>query len=307
MPGGPGHVLITSRTRGWDELAIPIDVSVFTRVESVSLLRRRVAGMDEADADRVAVAAGDLPLAVAQAAGYMADTGMHAEEYVALLDDRVSDILDEGRPSSYPRSLASVTQLALERLRSQNPAAATVAEVCAYLAPEPVSAEWFTKGARAFPAPLREVVTDPMAWRQALAQLGRSALARIDHTGLQTHRLTQAIVRSRLSDERASVIRQQAHAILAAGHPGDTDAPSTWPEWARLLPHLLTSASASSDVPELRSVTSAAARYLILRGDATTGHQLAVGLYQQWRDQLGPDDADTLRAANLVRQPHLES
>jgi hypothetical protein len=92
--------------------------------ESVSLLQGRVPGLSEADAFEAAEAMGDLPLAIAQAAGYMARTGMPADEYRALLSGRTAEILPEGRPVSYPRTLAAVTQIALEELRSEEPAAA---------------------------------------------------------------------------------------------------------------------------------------------------------------------------------------
>ncbi|MDQ3764994.1 MAG: DUF4062 domain-containing protein [Actinomycetota bacterium] len=41
LPGGGGHVVITSRNPGWYELATPLGVDVFARGESVTLLRRR--------------------------------------------------------------------------------------------------------------------------------------------------------------------------------------------------------------------------------------------------------------------------
>ena len=76
LPGGGGHVLITSRERGWDEVAAPVEVDVLARAESVAILQARVSGLAGADADRLAAELGDLPLAIAQAAGFMAETGM---------------------------------------------------------------------------------------------------------------------------------------------------------------------------------------------------------------------------------------
>ena len=81
LPGGSGHVLITSRSGGWAEVAMPVDVDVLARAESVAILRNRVPRLAAEDADRLAEALGDLPLAMAQASGYMAGTGMPAEEY----------------------------------------------------------------------------------------------------------------------------------------------------------------------------------------------------------------------------------
>src|SRR6185437_2510386 len=117
--GGAGHVLITSRSYGWDEVAVPVEVDVLNRGESVAMLCKRVARMSEHDATSVADAVGDLPLAVAQAAGYLAETQMPTGQYVALLQTRAADLLDEGRPPSYPATLAAVTRLAFDRLRAQ--------------------------------------------------------------------------------------------------------------------------------------------------------------------------------------------
>jgi hypothetical protein len=76
LPGGARYVLIAPRADGWDEVAAPV-VGTLERGESVTLLRRRVPSLDEADAGLVAEAAGDVPLALAQAA-YMAPAGITA-------------------------------------------------------------------------------------------------------------------------------------------------------------------------------------------------------------------------------------
>jgi hypothetical protein len=109
LPGGSGHVLITSRGRGWHEVAVQVEVDVLARPESVAILQGRAHGLAANDADSVAAVLGDLPLAVAQAAGYMAETGMPAGEYTVLVAERAAEILDQGRPASYRMSLAAVT------------------------------------------------------------------------------------------------------------------------------------------------------------------------------------------------------
>jgi hypothetical protein len=269
------------------------------RGESVALLRRRVPGLDEADADRVAQAVGDLPLAVAQAAGYMAPAGIRAADYVRLVGERAAEILDLGRPASYPLSLAAVTQLALDRLEAMSPAGAQALRVCAFLAPEPVPASWFTNAAEQLPKPLGAAAADPLTWREALARISGQALARIDFQGLLPHRLTQAIIRARLSPDEAAAARAQAAALLTASHPGDTDLPSTWPEWGRLLPHLL-ALDPNADTKALSDLDRDAVRYLTRRGLAGNAHALARQLYRNLYEQHGPDHHDTLIAASAL-------
>ena len=101
LPSGRGHVLITSRTHSWAEVAVPVEVDVMARAESVAILRNRVPRLSEAEADQLAEALGDLPLALAQAAGYMADTAMPVMDYLDLLLTRAAQILDN--PSRTPR------------------------------------------------------------------------------------------------------------------------------------------------------------------------------------------------------------
>ena len=299
LPGTGGHALITSRSRGWDEVAGPVEVGVLTRDESVELLQRRVADLGEADASLVAAAVGDLPLAVAQAAGYMADTGMPGEEYAQLLTERAANILGLGRPSSYPRSLAAVTQLALDQLEAADPAAAQAAVICSFLAPEPVPAAWFTDAAAELPQPLRAVVGDSMKWRHALARISKQALARIDQHGLLMHRLTQAIIRSHLPPDKAADYQAQAQAILVAVQPGDFSVPATWPRWGQLLPHLL-AVRPAVQAGKLRRVSRGAAWYLVRFGDARSGASFAALLYQDWNEVLGPDHPDTLWSVAIL-------
>jgi hypothetical protein len=296
LPGGAGHVLITSRAQGWAEVAVPVEVDVLARTESVAILVNRVPGLTEAEADRVAQALGDLPLALAQAAAYMTGTGMPSGEYLDLLATRAALILGQGHSLAYGRSLAAVTQLAFDQLRADDPAAAAVVAVCAFLAPEPVPAGWFPKAAADLPGLLAGQAADPVAWRQVLARVRGRALARLDEHGLVMHRLTQAIVRSHLPESRAAAARTVAATVLNVNHPGDETLPSTWPGWARLLPHLRVF-DPDASTPALQDLNLDATRYLIWRGDARNGYDLGSRLHQQRLEQLGPDDPGTLHAA----------
>ena len=301
LPGGIGHVLITSRQRTWADLAAPVEVDVLARAESVALLQHRVPAIGTADADRLAAQLGDLPLAVAQAAGFMAETGTSATEYLDLLRTQAGKLLNQPTPGSpYPRSLAAATRLAAGRLDAEDPAAAQLASVCAFLAPEPIPEDLFTASPGELPGELAARAADPLAWRQTLARLARQSLARIDQRGLVLHRLTQAILRDRLTPDQAAATRACTEAVLAAANPRDTTNPVTWPRWAQLMPHLLAADLAATDRPELHGMACSACRYLLARGDTRTAHVLAAGLHQQWRDRLGDDHENTLTVAHYL-------
>jgi TIR domain/Tetratricopeptide repeat/NB-ARC domain len=300
LPGGGGHVLITSRQRAWAEVAEPVEVDVLARPESVAILQDRVSGLSDADADRLAAELGDLPLALAQAAGFMAETGTPAGQYLGLLAAQAGQLLAEGVPGSYPRSLAAATGLTADRLAAGDPAAAQLAGLCAFLAPEPIPEDLFTAAPRELPRKLAARARKPLAWRQTLASLARQSLARTGPGGLVMHRLTQAILRDRLTPAQATATRARAEAILAASNPGDPANPATWPRWARLMPHLLAAAPAATANPDLRTMACDACWYLLSRGDTRTAHDLATSLRQQWRQRLGDDDQHTRAATHYL-------
>ncbi|THJ75464.1 tetratricopeptide repeat-containing protein, partial [Candidatus Frankia alpina] len=79
-PGAEGHVLVTSRDSRWAAVARPLEVAVFARFESRALLQRRDDTLTDDDADRLAQALGDLPLAIDQAATWRVETGMPVNE-----------------------------------------------------------------------------------------------------------------------------------------------------------------------------------------------------------------------------------
>ena len=300
LPGGGGHALITSRERGWAEVAAPVEVDVLARPESVAILQDRVPGLTGADADRLADELGDLPLAVAQAAGFMAETGMAAAEYLGLLRTRAGQLLAQGVPGSYPRSLAAATGLIADRLAVDDPAAAELASLCAFLAPEPIPEDLFTGAVADLPDELAARVADPLAWRQTLAQLARQSLARIDHRGLQMHRLAQAILRDRLTPDQAAATRKRTEAILAASDLGDPANPVAWPGWARLMPHLLAVDLAATETSALRQLACTACLYLMARGETGTCHDLASNLRRQWSDRLGDDHEHAWEMAHYL-------
>jgi hypothetical protein len=173
LPGGDGHVVITSRNPGWQELATPVEVDVFDRSESITLLCRRAPHLTEDDAGRVAEALGDLPLALAQAAAQLADTATGVQDYLTLLAERTTELLAHGAPVTYPVSLAASTQIAINRLAAQSPAALQLLTLAGYLAPEPIPLALVTTHPVELPDPLATVAADPLAFAELTRLLRR--------------------------------------------------------------------------------------------------------------------------------------
>jgi tetratricopeptide (TPR) repeat protein len=302
LPSGPGHVIITSRAQDWAELAAPVPVDVLPRHESVELLRARVPGITMADAEALAGALGDLPLALAQAAAFLAGTRMPAAGYTQLLKDRAAALLGKGKPLTYRDTLSAATALACDRLRAADEDAAALAEICAFLAPEPVPVGWLVTAAGMLPGGLPARLPDPLERDDLVAALTRTSLARLNDDGLTMHRLTQAILRTRSTEP--GKVRAHAEAVLTANTPESTLAPGTWPTWGRLLPHLLALAPERSDNPGLQTATVQAAGYLLDSGKVSDALSFATRIHGLWRDRLGPDDRQTLTIANMLVSAH---
>jgi hypothetical protein len=301
VPAGPGHVVLTSRGPNWWQTAARVDVDVFARDESVALLRTQVPTLTEADADRLAEALGDLPLAVAQAAGLIAETGMPASEYLQLLDESATEVLSEGTPGSYPVPLAAAVRVSVDQLTTEDQAAAQLLTVCAFLAPESIPTRLFTTTpSGVLPNSLGAVTASRLAFRRCVGRLGRYGLVRVTENRLQLHRLTQAIVRDSLPPQQRDNHRTLVEMILTGADPGEPDNPANWQDWAELLPHLRAVDLVNTDIPTLRATACYAIAYLLRRGDIHAGHQLANQLHQAWTTRLGPDEETTLAAANQL-------
>lgn len=305
--GGTGRILVTSRNGQWVNMARTIEVDVFARAESIELLRRRGPELTDEKADRLSEALGDLPLAIEQAAVWLTETGMLAEEYLELFEgkreefvSRRAELLELAPPMDYQLPVAAAWNVSLDRLRDTNPGALQLLQVCSYFAPEPVSRSLFMAGRNAaLPGLLGQVLSDPIRLGQALREVNRYALARIDHrtNSIQLHRLVQAVLIDQMSSEERESMREAAHLLLAGGDPGEPGVTANWPRYAELLPHIRASRAVECDNHWVRNLIVNTVTYLFTWGDHDACLQLAQEALQTWRANIGPDDAQTLTVA----------
>jgi len=301
LPGGSGHMLITSRNPAWQELASPVGMDVFDRSESVALLHHRAPQLTEEQADRVAEALGDLPLALAQAGAYLADAATDVDGYLTLLSERTAELLAQGTLPTYPFSLAASTQIALDRLAAQSPAALALLTLAAYLAPEPIPYTLITNHPTHLPDPLATAARDPLAFTELTRLLRRHGLGRVEPTTLQLHRLLAAILRAQPHPHQD--LPTLVVGLLHAAVPADPwDNPVAWPTWRQLLAHVLVAtqphhglAGAEEDIAWL---LNRAAVYLQTRGQPGTARPLFERAWNLRRRVLGDDHPHTLEAAS---------
>ncbi|MFJ5864002.1 FxSxx-COOH system tetratricopeptide repeat protein [Streptomyces parvus] len=292
LPEGPGHVLITSRNHSWRGIAHPTGLDVFTRSDSLAYLGTRIPGTTPAQADALAQDLGDLPLALAQAAGVIG-SGMTLDRYRQLLTDDTARIMREGDAPGYPAPLAAAVGIATARLDDNHPEATALLRLGAFLGPDPIPIAWL-ESARPH---LSTIPGDPddLMWPHAsLQHLGRYGLARIDHETVQIHRLTQAVLRDQTDAGQTAGVRDDVTTILRAVEPGDPESPDSWPAWASLTSHLTSQHVLVADRPELRPTLRQAAMFLIRSGQPRTAAELLTSLRETWTAELGPDDPEVL-------------
>jgi tetratricopeptide (TPR) repeat protein len=290
LPGGGGHVLITSQNRQWQDIGTSLEVEKFHPGDSVSHLRRRLPGITEADAGKIARVLQDIPLGVAAAGALLAVTGMSVDEYLGRLERQDTPVYPSGHPlKGYPPEVAKAWNLSLDELERRSAAAARLLGICSVMAPE-VNQDLINSKDMA--ETLRTL--DPTISEQAMiARLTRHidllALIKVDNNRrqIQVHRVVQALVSERMSDEESAEARRAVHRMLVDAMPeGDVEDPQTWRRYRAIWPHLRPSEAMWSADAEVRQLLIERVRYLRQRDDLERGKRRAREIQRAWQSML---------------------
>lgn len=312
-PSG-GHVIITSREQQWRRItrAEGIEVTEFALEESIEFLRKRVESLRTAphagpgdpgydDARRLAQALDNLPIAMDHAAAYLDETGASVDAYLELYRKDPYGLLNVSVDTDYPLAVAATWSVSVALLDDD---AAEMFKLCAFFSPEPIAEELFLEGGKDVQAPraLRAVLTDTRRVRQAVRQLHRYSLARIDgkRNVLIVHRVVQALTRSTVAMERAEAsgeYQAAVHALLAASDPRNPDRENNDPQYDRSLQHLRPAGAIDTDNPALRRLIINQVRRLHMRGGFRDSLGLGEEALEVWRARLGPTNEQVLQLA----------
>uniref|UniRef100_UPI002025011E tetratricopeptide repeat protein n=1 Tax=Frankia sp. CiP1_Cm_nod2 TaxID=2897161 RepID=UPI002025011E len=306
---GPGRLLVISRRTGWRRLGLVLDIPMLPHAEAMAMLTGRFPDLDVAVADRICALLGDLPLAVEQAAGYLDQTGMPAAEYADLLAERLEDMLVRGSAPDpvvrAERTVATLWELSIDKLRETRPAAVALLELWAFCAPEAIPLELFTTtpdalGPRGL---LRAATVDRLAWAETVGALvGYHLAARAGDTA-SVHRLIQAATRAALpTAERTERVTALVGLCTAVLPEEIRNNPAVWPRWQRALPHVravLDRADGLNPPPDgLTRLYNRAASYLVEHGQPGQAMALLQRALTLDERLLGPDHPDTLTSRN---------
>jgi DNA-binding SARP family transcriptional activator len=300
QPGGNGHVLVTSRSPGWGAMGGRLEVDVLNRLETVALLQRRIPELDARLADELAAELGDLPLAAAQAAAYLEQTGLPPADYAHRFRTRRASMLAKGDVLGYQGRVDTTWTISLERLHRDSPAAVPLLQLAAFLAPEPIPLRLFTAHPELLDEPLRTAAADQDTLDDSLGAVVGLSLARRQSDSFQLHRLVQAVIRQQVTSAQQQRITDQVLALLAAAYPGDPNDPANGVAYAQLAPHVLVTSALGDDRADNRRLMLSTVEYLNTRGDSQASRLITQQVLDRWRHCLGPDHPDSLQAATFL-------
>ena len=314
---GTGDVLITSRESVFAELGIPraLEVGDMNDAEAVRLLLSRTGRDDVAPAERDAASEltadlGNLPLALEQAAAYIAETGASFSDYLGAFRKRRAALLERARELVSHDTVAATWAANFEGVESASPAAAEVLHISAFLAPDAIAFEIFTEGAQALGEPIAQALSDPddLAMTELLRPLTRYSLIRSDATSrtYAVHRLVQQILRAAISQAQGRKYVTRAVAALEASFPEPEYA--KYPLCNRLVPHVVALAEWAGCYdaqPEMAGrVFSRATRYLWERARYAEAQALSERALAIAERAFGPNHPDVSRCLNDLAVVH---
>jgi tetratricopeptide (TPR) repeat protein len=238
---GVGHVLITSPNPVWPAQVRTLGVPTLPEADAIAFLLGRTGQSDEATAAVIAEELGWLPLALEQAATYIAARGLSLTGYLERFRSEHRAALERGEPHDYSATIATTWKLAFRGATQQAPGAGDLLNLIAFFAPDMIPLEILTAHTEALPQRFRATIGELIPLDDAVTALHRYSLVEvIDDRTVSVHRLVQLVVRSQGTTEDQEAWALAAIDLVTAAFPSDPEDVSTWPECERLVTHART-------------------------------------------------------------------
>jgi tetratricopeptide (TPR) repeat protein len=242
---GNCHTLLTSRFTAWSPGVETCPVWTLDPEAACQLLLRRSGRAADQACGVVAGKLGYLPLALEEAAAYVAEEGpgFGFADYLRLYESHERALLDQRTPGSteYPDSVFLTWMTTIGKLP---PGARAVLRLCSFLAPTPIPADLLVKGAAQLQA---QAVAMGIAqtggadefevreWKRDLARYSMIKLTAADSFSI--HSLVQTVERHHVPATEQSGMVGKAVELVMAWAPVPAYEYRNWAQWRILEPH----------------------------------------------------------------------
>ncbi len=259
-----GHILLTSRAhsfKGYLGIKHPIELRSLRPKDAIAFLFDRTIRKPEEESTGELQAVADLaehlgyfPLALEQAAAYIAAEDISFASYLAEFRKREQELLNEAAPETGDyrnaeeqeyKTIRTTWDLNFQAVEKENPATAELLRFAAFLAPDEIPYVLIIAGAGELGSPLSDVFANLSseldhikACDRLLRPLLRYSLVEKngEHHAFSVHRMVQSVQRDRLQTSHLDRVGRAVSAVCTAFPNPEF---GNWDWCATLLPHAL--------------------------------------------------------------------
>jgi tetratricopeptide (TPR) repeat protein len=317
LPSGKkGHVILTTQSQAAGAIARRVEIQEMGKEEGALFLLRWAKYLaenalfetaipaDQAEAKAIAAQLDGFPLALDQAGAYIEETSCGLSGYLDLYRNHGPELLRRRgvMASDHPDPVATTWELSFENIEKANPAAAELLRFCAFLHPDGIPEEVFSKGAPELGPVLGPVGSDAFALNSAISEILKYSLLRRDPNAriLEIHRLVQAVLKQGMDQAAQRLWAERAVRAVNRAFPKVEF--STRAVCERLLAQAHACAELINQwgfgFPEAARLLNKAGSYLHERGRYTEAEPLYQRALAIREKALGPEHPDVATSLN---------
>lgn len=195
------HFIITSRTNIYHSFK-SVDVSDFTLHEAQQYLFTYTGKIANRLSEEIAYKLGCHPLAIEQAAAYIKNNNISYKDYLELLADEQSDILNEGTAESRTLYINATWNISMRMI--DNKSSKALLNICSYFAPNNIQFSWVEKYIEQLDinSPLYEYFNNNTKFDEIVLELDKYSLIRRNSDNMSFHGLMQTAVRKSCKNDK---------------------------------------------------------------------------------------------------------
>jgi len=244
---GVRHLLLTTTRAKNRELCVQqVEIKEMSLTEGEDFLLHRAVDKPPGEEDcemarKITRELGGLPLALDQAGAYIRETQCGLADYLERYRTHAPKLMEKrgtlAMAHDHPESVAKTGLLSFENIANENPAAAELLRLCAFLHPDNIPEDIFTKGAEHLGDVLAPVAADVVELDDARRVILKYSLVSYAPTTKiwSIHGLVQLILKPGMDETAQRTWAERAVRAVESAFP-DPEELSNWADCERLLP-----------------------------------------------------------------------